>query len=325
MEKTYKTILGTLILALAVFAFTSFCHAQKYTGKKILFINSYHEGYAWSDGIVKGLKQGLKDSGIELKVVNMDTKRNGSEEFKKEAGLKVKAEIEAFKPDLVVAADDNAAAYVIVPYFKDSQLPFVFCGINWDASPYGFPSKTVTGILEVEEITGLAKLLRQFAKGDRIGFIADDSETNRKEVEYFKKFYNIETIPYFAKDFEDFKKGYVELQGKVDSLIFYGWAAIKDWKNDEAADFILKNSKVPSGTFQEEVMPFVMIGYLKIPEEQGMFSAEAALKILSGTKPLDIPVASNKTGKVQLNAKIAEKVGIQFPYELVQSAALIIE
>ena len=47
---------------------------------------------------------------------------------------KAKAEIDAFKPDVVIAADDNASKYLIEPYFKDAALPFVFCGVNWDAS-----------------------------------------------------------------------------------------------------------------------------------------------------------------------------------------------
>ena len=65
-------------------------------------------------------------------IFRMDTKRNTDEEFKKTAALKAKAEIEASKPDVVIAADDNASKYLIQPYFKDASLPFVFCGVNWD-------------------------------------------------------------------------------------------------------------------------------------------------------------------------------------------------
>ncbi len=325
MRKSSGMIFAIVICTFAAFAFGSSAQAQNFAGKKVLYVDSYHEGYEWSDGIQRGVQQGLKDSGAELKVIHMDTKRNGSEDFKKQAAANVKQEIDTFKPDVVIASDDNASKYVIVPYFKDAELPFVFCGVDWDASGYGFPAKNVTGMLEVTEISALAKLLRTVSKGDRIGFIADDTETNRKVIEFYKKLYNLEPVPYFAKDFDDFKKGFVELQGKVDSIIFYGWAAIKDWKMDEAADFILNNTKVPSGTFQEEVMPFVMIGYLKIPEEQGAWSAETALKILGGAKPIDIPIASNKTGKIMLNAKIAEKANVKLPYEVMQSAAKIIE
>lgn len=87
--------------------------AASLAGKKVLFIDSYHEGYGWSDGITTGIKTGLQDSGVELKVIRMDTKRNTGDAFKKEAALKAKAEIEAFKPDVVIASDDNASKFLI--------------------------------------------------------------------------------------------------------------------------------------------------------------------------------------------------------------------
>lgn len=302
---------------LTVVCLSSVGFAKTYQGKKILFVDSYHEGYNWSDGILKGIKATLKDSGVELKVTHMDTKRNGSEEFKQKAGQKVKQEIETFKPDVVIAADDNASQYVIVPYFKGSDLPFVFCGVNWDASVYGFPCKNVTGMVEVTEIDELAKLLKGLSKGSRIGFIADDTETNRKEVANYKAIYHMDLTAYYAKTFDDFKKGYGEIQNKVDYFVFYGWAAIQGWNPTEAADFIAKNTKIPSGTFQEEVMPYVMIGYLKVPEEQGTWATGAALKILDGAKAADIPIVRNKKGNLMINVKLAEKAGVQIPFKLV--------
>jgi ABC-type uncharacterized transport system substrate-binding protein len=72
-------------------------------------------------------------------------------------------------------------------------------------------------------------------------------------------------------------------------------------------------------------MPYAMVGYLKIGEEQGEWAANATLKILDGAKPSDIPIAKNKKGNLILNAKIAEKAGVQLPYDLIQSASKVIE
>ena len=57
-------------------------------GKRVLFIDSYHAGYPWSDGITAGIQQVLADKDVELRIHRMDTKRNGSEEFKKQAAMK---------------------------------------------------------------------------------------------------------------------------------------------------------------------------------------------------------------------------------------------
>ena len=79
-----------------------------YAGEKILWVDSYHQGYEWSDGIEAGLKDVLNDTGVELKIVRMDTKRNTGDDFGNNAANQAKAEIEAFEPDVLIASDDNA-------------------------------------------------------------------------------------------------------------------------------------------------------------------------------------------------------------------------
>jgi len=79
----------------------------------------------------------------------MDTKRNKNIDFIKAQALKAKNLIEKVKPDIVLTSDDNAAKFLIVPYFKDSKIPFIFSGVNWTAEKYGFPFKNVTGMIEV--------------------------------------------------------------------------------------------------------------------------------------------------------------------------------
>ncbi|MDY6951560.1 MAG: hypothetical protein SWE60_08615, partial [Thermodesulfobacteriota bacterium] len=98
---------------------------------KILYVDSYHQGYPWSDGITEGIQEVLQGKDVELKIIRMDTKRHTSEGFKREAASKAKALIEDFKPDVVIASDDNASKYLIMPYYRDASLPFVFCGVNW--------------------------------------------------------------------------------------------------------------------------------------------------------------------------------------------------
>jgi hypothetical protein len=151
-----------------------------YADKKILFVNSYHEGYEWSDGVEAGFQEALADTGIELKFVRLDTKNNPEEAFGKNAGLAAKAEIEAYEPDVVIAVDDNAQKYLVVPYLKDTELPVIFAGVNWDATAYGYPARNVTGMIEVELPAQLVEHLKNYAEGERLGYLTVDSETERK-------------------------------------------------------------------------------------------------------------------------------------------------
>ncbi|MBU0988513.1 MAG: hypothetical protein KKH68_14780, partial [Proteobacteria bacterium] len=302
------------------------------TGKdlipKILVIHSYHPEFGWTSGIHAGLRSFFEDKDIrvELKVIYMDTKRHTSETFKKKAALKAKKIIEAWKPDVVIASDDNASKYLIAPYFKNTDLPFVFCGINWDASIYGFPCRNVTGMIEVGLIPQLIEVLSTYAKGTRIGFLAYASLTSRKDAERYKTFYNIELSEKYVETFEAFKKAYADFQEQTDMLIISGdLAGMSDWNMQEAKHFAEKTTTIPSGTIQPPIIFCTLIGYTSVAEEQGEWAAETALRIINGEKPVDIPMVQNKKAKVYLNMTLAKKLGIKFPMELIERSTFVEE
>lgn len=308
-------------VGIVVLLFSSTSLAAK---KKVLFIDSYHMGYPWSDGEVQGAKNIIGDQ-YEFKVIHMDTKRNPSAEAQKKAGEAAKAEIDSWKPDVVIAADDNAAKLVIVPYFKDSDIPFVFCGINWDASSYGFPTKNVTGVLEVSVIKPVLDSLQKFAKGTRIGFIGNDNETDRKESDNLKKLGVQFSSVKFVKTFEEWKTEYSKLQDETDILIFINNAGISDWNDAEAIKFTRENTKIPSGSSHDFMAPFVLVVYAKIAEEQGELAAGIAINILEGKSVKDFPIISNVKGQMYINLAIANKLGVQFSLETLKKAKVIKE
>ena len=313
-----------LMVTLLMFAIAAPVFAQSIAGKKILFVNSYHAGYAWSDGVVAGAKEAVKGSGIELKVVEMDTKRNGGEAFAKQAALKVKAEIEQWKPDVLIVADDAASKYLVMPYYKNASLPVVFCGVNWDSTIYGYPYKNATGMDEVALIQQIIDNLKDYAKGTRIGSLTTDDLTERKEVDAYKNIVKVNfTVEKYVKTFAQWKEAYKSMQNQVDLIILGNKVAIPDFKDAEAAAWVLAHSKVPTGTINDWMMPFTMLSIAKVPEEQGIWAVKTALKILGGTPPSSIPMARNEKGDLLLNFKLATKAGIVFKPALVRNAKIV--
>ena len=132
-------------------------------------------------------------------------------------------------------------------------------------------------------------------------------------------------MPYFATDAEDYKKGFVELQGKVDMLIFHSDAGRYDDQRSEIEAFVLANTKIPNGSAYDFMAPLALISYGKVAEEQGGWSAQTALRILDGASPSSIPIVKNKEGSLIINAKVAAALGVDIPYELIESADKIIE
>ncbi|WP_022664240.1 ABC transporter substrate-binding protein [Desulfospira joergensenii] len=321
MKKAILIIAGLFLITLV----SPISWAADLGGKKILFVDSYHEGYAWSDGITQGIKDVVSSTGANLKIFRMDTKRNGSDEFKTQAALKAKALIEEFKPDVVIAADDNASKFLIMPFYKNADLPVVFCGVNWDGGVYGYPYKNATGMVEVTPMPQLIEQLKPFAEGEKIGFLGPDMLTSRKEVDNLKKTFGLQVATYFAKDFEDWKKGFKQMQEQADIVYLDTDGGLYKDHADEMKSFVESNTIKPTGASYDFMAPYALITFAKIAREQGQWAGDAAVKILSGTPASTIPIAQNKEGELIINARIAGALDLEIPFEILESAGKIIE
>ena len=89
--------------------------------------------------------------------------------------------------------------------------------------------------------------------------------------------------------------------------------------------FVEANTKIPTGSAYDFMAPFAMMTYGKVAEEQGIWSAGAALKIFGGTAAGAIPIEQNKEGKLIINTRIAKTMGVEIPFDLLRSADQVIE
>jgi ABC-type uncharacterized transport system substrate-binding protein len=71
------------------------------------------------------------------------------------------------------------------------------------------------------------------------------------------------------------------------------------------------------------MMPYAMLGLVKVAGEQGIWAGKSALAILKGAPPSSIPVAANKEGQIMVNVKLASKAGVVFKPELVRNAVVL--
>ena len=289
---------------------------------KILWVDSYHEEYEWSQEIQEGIESVLKDN-VELKIHRMDTKRNP--ENAAQAALDAKAAIESFNPDVVIVSDDNAFRYLVMGYYKDAELPFVYCGLNWDSSIYNAPYSNTAGMIEVAPISKLVEEMKNHAKRDKIGFLSVDTITSRREAKGYKKIFGAELIEEYSSSFAEWKQDFIDIQKKVDMLIIFNNAGIEDWDDEEAKRLAEEKTTIITGTVMDWMAPVAAITMDHLGEEQGGYAAKTALRILNGEKPSDIAEVQNKKSELILQMVIAKKLGITFSPELVKSADKVIE
>ena len=284
--------------------------------KRVLFIDSYHPTYSWSAGIIDGARSVFLSENIEMRIFSMNSKNNSDPDSIEQAAMEARAIIDSWKPDLLIASDDNASKFLIEPYYKNTSLPVVFCGVNWDASDYGYPYKNATGMEEVSLIKSLPKQLAQHAKGKRLGILSGDALSDRKNVSnYTKKAGVVFDKIIYVKDVEQWKTAYLRLQTEVDMLIIENSKSIIGWQNETMHQFILQQTIIPTGTTQARMIPYVLLGFLQVPQEQGQYAAQTALRILAGEAPDSIAIVNNQQVNATVNLDLAEQLRINFDIE----------
>lgn len=322
-----------LLIIFFVLSSLLFAQSQK---KKVVYINSYHSGYFWSDSIEHAIldtfnikqkdnKLDFSQSLVELKIFYMNSKRKKSIDYLQKKSLEIKNEIEAYNPDIIITSDDNAVKYLIQPYFYNHKIPVIFSGINGDASVYGFPTKNITGMLEVELIKELIDTVLPYAKGHKIGYLDANNLSEQKTLQYLKKRTNLQIKPYLISDMKTWRESFLKAQNEVDILIIGNAGGIENIKENYAklAHFVEKNLKIPTIGWSSNIKDFLLLTFETQPEEQGIWVATKALKVLKGKDIRSIAIENNKEAAIFLNTTLAKKLKIIFPVSLIENATLI--
>jgi hypothetical protein len=167
-------------------------------------------------------------------------------------------------------------------------------------------------MVEVSPIPQIVRIIRQHARGSRIGFLAEDTETKRKELAHHQRLFGLtyDRI-YLVSSHAQWRDAFLRAQREVDMLMILGVGALADWDLADARRLAEQRSEIPSGTDFEWLTPVSLVGVAKSPEEQGRWVAQATLRILAGAPPSDIPLTYNRDGELFFNARIARRLGIK--------------
>jgi len=285
-------------------------------GKRCLYINSYHSGYAWSDGIESAVKAELAGH-CDVTVFRMDTKRNTSAAFGRQKALEAKRLIESLHPDVLIASDDNASKYLIAPYYKNTDLPVVFCGINWTAKAYAYPYRNATGMIEVAAIKPLLQKARKIlGQVNRVGFIgAKGVRTDEKEFAWMNKTYaryHVKVVPYYAANMAEWEQAYSAAQSN-DMIVLNNIAGIKHWDRKRAIAYARKHATTLTVSTYDFMAQYSMLAMTKIASEQGVWAAHVAIRLLQGKKATSIPVVANRRFNMFVNPPMLQNTTIHMP------------
>jgi ABC-type uncharacterized transport system substrate-binding protein len=301
---------------------------------KVLLVHSYHPGYPWTDAISRGVRMNLPSNVVDLQIVYMDTKRKTSEAWKSQAAQRMLGLIDTWKPDVVIAADDNAQQYVGTELRGRNDVQLVFCGVNAEPDVYGYPAANVTGVLERPHFAeSLAMLQAILPDARRVAVLSDASPTTTQTYRYLKR----QAVPlevtgwHEASTFSEWKQVVQESAANADAIAVYTYHAVapdeggESLPPEEVMAWTTENASVPIlGFLVFAVDDGAMCGQAESGTEHGLLAADLVAKILEGKTAAELPIIQAQASQSMLNLHSARRLGIDVPQEIIDRTDLVV-
>ncbi|BAH75978.1 ABC transporter substrate-binding protein [Solidesulfovibrio magneticus] len=309
---------------------------------RIAIVHSYGEEYVWTKNITEGILEALRGVEVSYDIYYLDAKNNPSPEFLRKRSLEIFDKIVQNNVQLVVAVDDPAQVYLVVPYLKDKDGPkVVFCGVNAPLSQYGYPSVNVTGVQERWHFREGFALMAKFLpwvksvavlvdSSESAGYVLADLQREREVGGVFPlEVLGVEQ----ASTFQQWQSLVRHYHDRVDVLALGLYHSLKDENTNKVvppelvSDWNNSNVTKPTLGFTDFSKDHGhLAGVLESGHEQGFLAGKLAYQVLvDKIAPASLPIQLNQRGIVFLNLKTAARLGINLPYEFIEASEVVIQ
>lgn len=313
----FKAITSTtlpLLLSVFISFWSALALAASESFPKCAYISSYAPEYEWQISLESGLIP-LLSPHCQIETFYMNSKQLLSAQAVKTRARDAKSFIEAFQPDLLIFSDDNAVKEVLMPFFQNSSLPAVFCGVNETGHSYGLPYQNTTGMIEKSNFPALLRELQKInPSSHQVVYLTSTGITEQKNAAYFTKYlkeanlkgYTLETT-HQAQWRQAFLK--INQDPTIDAIVLGSHKPFQAWDSQDNIAFIRQHQTKPLWAIQPWMMPYANLAIVKSAKEQGVWAALSAQAILQGTQPNTIPIVPNQ----QFEKWVNRQTLIQFP------------
>ncbi len=304
------------MIVLFLICISSLLCAQE-ASKHVLLLNSYHQGYLWTDEITEGVQQVLDVNNVDLHIHYMDTKRQFGAAYQKLLARIYSLKHNLHDYDVIIVSDDNAFDFVTQNRQQlFGSLPVVFCGVNYLRRERLEGMRNITGVNEQADIDANIDLIEKLHPDCRKIIVITDNTTTGKRVQEEVRMIRADRNnrnPELELVYDISVDGLIELLREIDekSIVLYTFF-FRD-KNDvfleydEGAELVSRNSNVPVyGAWNFSFGFGIVGGYLVTGLDQGIEAGFKALAILNGVDAEDIPVLHDTPTRLRFDFRQLE-------------------
>jgi len=293
------------VVALVACLCLAACPVRGGQKKRVLYLDSYHRGYAWSDNVQAGIRSVLDEAetDLELHVEYMDSKYHGRDEIFPPLEAMFAAKYSRDAPadhfDVIILSDNNALDFML-PRRETlfPGVPIVFCGINGYDPGLIAGHSGITGVAEeLSQRETIELILKLHSDTERIAVVSDGTTTGMANMASLRQVMGqFPSITFEVLDRLTTAKLVEALRALPARTVvfhnaFYNDGAGKEYTVPEATALVAESSGRPVYSTWGFVIDGNVVGGVVISgAEQGRAAAGMALRILQGESAGDIPV-----------------------------------
>ncbi|MFW2367999.1 MAG: ABC transporter substrate binding protein, partial [Desulforhopalus sp.] len=317
--RKYLLLLTTLLISFC-FAVPSISHSNE-EKKSVLYLNSYHNGYHWSDGLLDGVRSVLNNSRyrVDMQIEYMDAKKFDYDIISRNLLSLYKDKFKGKSFDIIILSDNDALNFINQhrqELFPD--IPVVFCGIN-DLRDSEVAAGNITGVVEVFDFISTLETAKSLhPEKSRLVVLIDNSTAGRairrqaeKLVEQYDTGLQIEF--WVQLSLEEAQRRVRKLPEDTFLFIapYYQTVNGRSYTSEEVSEAIYRHSSVPIYTSWEFMVGYGAVGGKVLSGfDHGQTAGKMALEIFDGTRADDIPIIRRPGGVNIFDYKVMTRLGI---------------
>jgi len=288
----------------------------------LLFLNSYENGYQWSDRILEGIKSVISQSGmnIDLHIEYMDTKIRYNQQVKMHLFAIYAHKYRNVKFDIIIVSDNNG-----FDFYRQFQaelfpgVPTIFCGVN-DFSPQSiYGMSNVTGVVESFDIKENLELAQKFHPERKRFVVIEDNSTTAKAIksQILQAFNKMTVTPKYeflkAVSLDQLTRDAKAMA--ADSVFYIIPFYMDDQKGrytaNEIVNALWRSTGAPLYSNWKFMVGSGVVGGKMIDGfKHGSAAARMAISVLEGKDPMDIPIVKPNDEMLIFDNNIMKKFNI---------------
>ena len=286
---------------------------------KILILNSYHQGYQWSDDEVNGIESVLyrQFPQADIQVEYMDTKRNFSASRLDELAILYERKYSGKQYDLIVSTDDNA--FQFLKRFRHTvfgDVPLVFCGLNQFQPEMLAGMRNLTGVVENFSMADTLQIIARLHPDlKKLVVITDVTPSSLLMTQQFKAALNrlpqrIPTEILNGLPITELEKRLSRLSpnSAVFMLNYFRDKEGTYYKSETTMQRLSQASKVPIYGLNDFYMNHGLTGgVVNEAYAQGSMAGELAVRVLKGVSPDRIAVRTEYKGRPVFDHRLMKR------------------